>query len=299
MFPCLTTPAENEEGRPAPKKRKRSESPGTMERWRTANRRWPPWQFRSTALVREEGDWQVPTAKTREWLQGFPANYTARLIGNAWHVSVAKFLLFCALLADGAVQATAAAPAPWHSACPDPTLGLRWHPDGGRPLQRAASWWRRAGILWDPKPPAQPDVQSPETCEKLHFQWAQSASLDAWGPAAPNQCWLWCYDMHRCQGGGTHFAKEIVWLQGAPAHVQALYGHNTGVTKLHVLVVAHLLKWLQFPQWQTMISDLFWRFPMMGPLTPGVGWEPRRDLKYSRPRTFSEFSAAARPCCCR
>ena len=125
----------------------------------------------------------------RKWLQGFPATYTAgepelvrcRLIGNAWHVSVAKFLLFCALLADGAVQATAAAPAPWYSACPDPTLGLRWHPDGGRPLQRAASW-RRAGILWDPKPPAQPDVQSPETCEKLHHfaKTCKALSVNFW-----------------------------------------------------------------------------------------------------------------------
>ena len=35
-------------------------------------------------------------------------------------------------------------------------------------------------------------------------------------------------------------------------------------------------------------------FPLLGPLTPGTGWAPRSDSKYSRPLSRSDFAAANR-----
>ena len=67
-FPCLMTPADSTEGHDAlSSKKRRRESPATVERWRAASRRYPPWQYRSTA----------PDPPTREWLQLLPSGYTA------------------------------------------------------------------------------------------------------------------------------------------------------------------------------------------------------------------------------
>ena len=95
-FPCLTTPAPTPAGRPPPNKKKRSESPGTMARWGRGCRQSPPWQYRATALVKVGATWQVPTPEAREWLQGFPAGFTASLDAKArCQVPPVPYPLFC------------------------------------------------------------------------------------------------------------------------------------------------------------------------------------------------------------
>ncbi|CAE7405213.1 unnamed protein product, partial [Symbiodinium necroappetens] len=66
VFPCLTTPAPSEKGRDPPQKRRRTESPETLRRWAAASRQYPPYQYRTRALVTIQGRITTPDAETRE-----------------------------------------------------------------------------------------------------------------------------------------------------------------------------------------------------------------------------------------
>ena len=151
-------PVFDDAGRAPSSKKRRTESPATVERWCAASRRYPPWQYRSTALVKVAERWDVPDAPTREWLQLLPSGYTAaasahnrcKLLGNAWHAGVARMLVFVLLCQTQVMDAHEAVTAPWYPPVPDPVFQVRWRPDGDRPLQRVASWWLRSGLSWDP-----------------------------------------------------------------------------------------------------------------------------------------------------
>ena len=121
LFPCLTTPAPSPAGRPPPQKRRRSESPGTMSRCKEAGQQYPPWQYRSQTL----GADRTPDAATRERV--------ALLRGP-----VPSLLGFGAVPSlSQALSVSANSPCEWYPPVPDPTQGLKFHPDGSRPLVRA------------------------------------------------------------------------------------------------------------------------------------------------------------------
>ena len=132
LFPCLTTPAPTEEGRPPPAKRsKRAESPETLARWKAARQQFPPWQYRATALVAEppgSSDWRTPSADTKEWLHGFPSGYTQgvpeksrhRMLGNSWHLEAAKFLLYLTLLQTQVLPVGTTCIPPWYPSVTTP-----------------------------------------------------------------------------------------------------------------------------------------------------------------------------------
>ena len=313
-FPCLTTPAPTPAGRPPPAKKKRSESPGTMSRWERGCRQYPPWQFRLTALVKIGAHWQVPDPTVREWLHGFPSGFTAsldtrdrcRVIGNSWHVPVARFILFLLLSAASPPCTTAAPCDPWYPSTASVCGQCKWHPDGSRPLVRVASWWLRSGLTWDPKEPTLTSPTGPAADPLLHFQWASRLCFDSVFPIQLNQCISWCYEMQSFVGPNLPQIRKLVcddllellldteaeqthWLSQAPEHVRKVYRQGTDRNQLQLLVLARLLDLICFPEAESLISEMFWGFRMLGPLLPGAAWDLREDSRYARPWTKSQF----------
>ena len=120
-MPCFTTPAPSEQGRPAPKHSRQTISEDGKNRWQKDSRTYAPWHYeRRNMMTDSKGDLHLPTAEIKEQMHHLPAGYTAvantpmrarhRMLGNGWHVGVAKFILYLVLCAytgacaDGAVQ---------------------------------------------------------------------------------------------------------------------------------------------------------------------------------------------------
>ena len=290
-----------------------------MSRWKEAGQQYPPWQFRTQALVRIAGTDRTPDAATREWLQGLPSGYTASgseherctQLGNAWHCPVARFLLCLVLVQCQAIAVSAHSPDEWYAPVPDPTQGIKFHPDGSRPLVRAASFWFRSGLAWDPKEPVRPVLQGPADDPFAHLKWSLDLDFLDLFPVRLNPCLQWCYDTQPVFQGTLPKWRQSVcedllalvqelseeqeaWLLGAPDHVRRVYNRGQETTQLHLLALTWLLDLLQFPGRHQLIKELFWGFPLLGPLSPGTGWASRSDYKYSRPLSRSDFAAANR-----
>ena len=119
LLPCLTTPAPSDEGRPPPKKMKGRMSAQVRQRWLSGNRQYAPWVYEDHALVYEAGQGQIIPAELKEQLHHYPQGYTRhpqvtprdrhRLLGNSWHVGVARFLIALVLIGACGGTRTAAA----------------------------------------------------------------------------------------------------------------------------------------------------------------------------------------------
>ena len=109
LFHCLTTPAPDGNGRPAPARS--NEKPDTVARWQTDHRRFGPWQYQSKYLVTScQGTTGLAPATMREQMMGFSGSRTANMthdhteyhrskaLGNTWHIPTATWLLFLLLL---------------------------------------------------------------------------------------------------------------------------------------------------------------------------------------------------------
>ncbi|CAE7265094.1 DNMT3A [Symbiodinium sp. CCMP2592] len=318
-FPCLTTPAENTQGREPPGKKRRSESPGTMERWRAASRSYPPWQFRTHALVKVAGKKDLPDPATREWLQLLPSGYTAavspharaRLLGNAWHAGVARLLVLMVLCQAGVMDAHPVRATEWYPHVPDPCFQVRWHPDGSRPLQRVASWWLRSSLRWDPNEPQADELRSPGLGATAHAQRAQLLTFADIFPAPLNPCLAWTFQVQARLGLKVVQVREAVLrdlqdlvaelqddqteaLQTLPAHVASVYKQGSTQLRFQLLPLAWLLELCQFPGRSELLTELFWGFRLLGPVVRGSGWLNRDDAKYARPLSKQDFLVANR-----
>ena len=315
-YPCLTTPAATEEGRAAPRKRKRAESPETMRRWQEGGKQYPPWQYRSTALVTIQGSLCLPDPRTREFLHGFPQDYTAPacprsrclMLGNSWHLPTCRFLLFTLLVLNQALQVTAFEGQQWYPPVSCPRFEAKYHPDGSRPILRARSWWLRSGLPWDPNEPTRPNLAGPADNAERHAQWALALTWEDVFPLAINPCLKWALDQQDLMGSRLHEWREAVsqdvralvcevcedqdeWLALAPAHVQQVYKQGTDRFVVQLLPFAVLLQLFQFPEWDQLVCEMFHGFRMLGPLTPGAQWHLRTDAKYARPIGVEQFKA--------
>ena len=79
-----------------------------------------------------------------------------------------------------------------------------------------------------------------------------------------------------------------------PSHVAQVYKQGSPTLQFQLVTLAWLLDLCQFPGRQDLLTELVWGFKMLGPLTPGSGWQVRTDAKYSRPLLRQEFSQANR-----
>eukprot|EP00439_Symbiodinium_sp_Y106_P059520 s1760_g8.t1 len=199
----------------------------------------------------------------------------------------------------------------WYPLVPDPCFQVRWHPDGSRPLQRAASWWLRASLRWDPTEPAQPELRSPEQGPFSHFSWAKQLTFASVFPAELNPCLAWTFQVQAALGHKLVGVRQSVIqdlqqlvfelqedqdsaLQALPAHVAAVYKQGSTAFKFQLLPLAWLLELCQFPGRNELLTELFWGFKLLGPVSRGSGWINRDDTKYSRPLPRQDFLAANR-----
>ena len=78
LFHCLTTPAPDEHGRPAPQHC--NEKPDTIHRWQADHQRFAPWQYQHKYLVSDaDGHKHLAPANMREQMMGFDGQHTANM----------------------------------------------------------------------------------------------------------------------------------------------------------------------------------------------------------------------------
>ena len=124
----------------------------------------------------------------KEQLQGLPVGCAAapgatdhsrrRALANAWHLGIAKLLLHLVLVGmcqahgpDAGPGRRLVGPRPEATGA-YPTTALRWRLPPTRPLEAAASLFRKSGTPFGPPPPRQ---RAPVTinvmAEHLHYAW--------------------------------------------------------------------------------------------------------------------------------
>ena len=77
-MPTATTPAMDENGRPARKSSRGKISPDAHARWLADSRQLAPWHYKRDAMMQDDtGRLAIPPPKVKEQLHDMPANYTA------------------------------------------------------------------------------------------------------------------------------------------------------------------------------------------------------------------------------
>ena len=154
-------------------------------------------------------------------------------------------------------------------------------------------------------------MQGPADDPFAHLKWSLDLDFLDLFPVRLNPCLQRCYDTQPLFQGTLPKWRQSVcedllalvqelseeqeaWLLGAPDHVRRVYNRGQETTQLHLLALTWLLDLLQFPGRRQLVKELFWGFPLLGPLSPGTGWASRSDYKYSRPLSRSDFAAANR-----
>ena len=139
-FPCATTPAADENGRPAPRGSRGKTPPDAHARWMADNRQFAPWHYKAEQMMSDSGGRLViPPPSVKEQLHDIPIDFTKvssvtdrdrhRLLGNGWHWGVARRLL--SLLVFATVAATfSGGSAHSPAGSPEP------RPESGGPLWR-------------------------------------------------------------------------------------------------------------------------------------------------------------------
>ena len=333
IMPCMTTPAPTDEGRPPPKKCKQEkpESADTLARWKAGNRQFAPWHYRKHHMMLDEhGNLQIPSAEAKELMHKLPGKYTKipqntdrdrhRQLGNGWHMGVATRMMWLVLLAAGIIQPANGcmfSADPWYYDTPLVNIPRTMHPDGARPIERAAKWWLHSGCAWGPLPrkPQQPLIPvTASACQHIEMarKMPHPASLQT--PLEPSlqyalfmQLWIGS-DLDNWRQQVIDDLQELVlevqadseaWLLQLPEHIRRAYSH--GISRhaeldpskaFQALPTLILLRLLDFPQWQQLAQELSFGFQMMGPLPTGPNWLPRTDKKYAHPEDRSSFMRA-------
>ena len=330
LMPCLTTPAPTDEGRPPPKKsqHERPEKPETMQRWKAAGQQFAPWHYRSHHLMTDaQGNLVTPSAKVKEFMHKLPTDYTKvqgnsdrdrhRQLGNGWHMGVAQRMLWLVLMAGQVIQQAGACmfgASPWYDPTPVVHVPRPLHPDGCRPIERAATWWLRSQCCWGPQMELPPTPLLPITLNATqHMAAARQMDHPAttYGPLEDSlqyvlfmQLWIGP-DLPRWRDEVNADLRLLVqdvqmdsqeWLRGLPDHVRRAYAHGMHRASaeqadkaFQAIATLVLLRLLQFPEWQQLAQELSYGFQMMGPLPMGPNWRPRKDQKYANPADKEDF----------
>ena len=228
LFHCLTTPAPDESGRPAPQHT--SEKPDTIQRWQADNRRFAPWQYQKKSLVTDTNEHQhLAPAQMREQMMGFDGQHTANMtpdeteyhrnkaLGNTWHVPSAIWLLLLLVMDIAHTPATA--------------IQLS-------PIQRATSIWLATSTSFGPPPKPAGHLYMPQFSWREHIQWTRSLDTSHTPkPLDPTLEWVLQHShlFHPLADFRTQVVLEIrqlvedmqevtdEWLHDLPAHVRKAY----------------------------------------------------------------------------
>ena len=143
-LPCLTTPSDDPQGRPAPRSSKGKISSEANQRWRADRQRFAPWHYEAGVMMTDsQGRFVLPPPSVKEQWHHLPRNWTKQLpehdrhkaLANGWHAGAARLIFIMAMFA----------------ATP-PTSARELNPIGGAALDIAANLWQGRPPLLGPGP---------------------------------------------------------------------------------------------------------------------------------------------------
>ncbi|CAE7664169.1 eIF3-S7, partial [Symbiodinium necroappetens] len=266
-LPCATTPAEDDQERPAPKRVRQKLPEPAKARWAADGRRFAPWHYVEEAMMHDSaGRLRIIPPRPRRSCTCCPPA-TRRPISsttgpgtraNGWHWGVARRLLamLVVLTAAGPVQA-APAPEPRRST-------MQWMVEqfGGGP------------VPMEPPPRLRPDLELPDDDPDMQL-WTH-----------------WRHEVTRLRREVLVELAQLVqdmrettdeWLAARSAPVRSTYTVPGKTRHTQIPVVLHLLQMVGYPDVAGMTSDLTDGFDMLGEVGRGPGWKPRTDGRYSNP----------------
>ena len=105
-LPCLTTPSDDPQGRPAPRSSKGKISSEANQRWRADRQRFAPWHYEAGVMMTDsQGRFVLPPPSVKEQWHHLPWNWTEHLpeherhkaLANGWHAGAARLIFIMAM----------------------------------------------------------------------------------------------------------------------------------------------------------------------------------------------------------
>ena len=303
-LPTLTTPAPGPEGRPIPRSVKGKLDSATFHRWELAGKQFAPWHYRPDNLwENDRGELVTPSILLKERMHHLPDNFTApaqdersrhKIVANGWHLGTAILLL--ALLTCFPTAAAQVVQA-------NSTKELQ--PLGHSALDIITSIWRSAPLACGPDTSDQADHWMTR-CTSIDEHWREShhrqhpaAIAEPLEPGLRQTIKLWLH-WHPCLPDiRDRLAVEITtlavdleeelqaWHQSRTQNIRTVL-NPSGPNRIHFPLLAHLLGRLGWTD-TTLLGEIAEGFPVVGRMSPGLGWKKRMDMKYAQPMRFESF----------
>ena len=224
------------------------------------------------------------------YTKGFPERTRHKWVANSWHIGIAKILMLVLLLQAPRTEATPI-PTPRHL---EQYPGLRavqhlWKGQGAPMHHPEPPWtasqqleletdmwthWRQATQLGDPRHEAMQIEPGLQTTLEMQCSIQDVCTLRD----------RVCQDLQQLKEDLR--SETALWWTSLPPHVRELYQSED--LALQVPMMEHLndlLGW-QDPE---LMHELSMGFPMLGSITPGLGWPKRSDSKYVNPTSTTDF----------
>lgn len=297
-LPCLTTPAPTADGRPPPKKLKGKIDPACRARWMGDGRRFAPWHYHENAMLSYDQELIVPWASHKDQLHGFDKDYTAvnntsehdrhRLLGNSWHLHVAKFIILLLLQSCQAHNPGIPEP-PSESALQMVCRMARSEPPSLGTCQpfRSSAHHRQVDGLWDHwrvSADCCHPILAPPSVEAGILQTMEKCLAFSDIPRLRQEI---LQEVEHMVWDWEDFTNE--WLSSRRPHIQQVYRQSDNQTPTQVPVFLHILEQTGFPCMDHVIDDMTNGFVLTSEQHPGPGWPVRTDERYSHPISEDQF----------
>ncbi|CAE7617397.1 Dnmt3a, partial [Symbiodinium sp. CCMP2456] len=274
-LPCLTTPSDDPSGRPAPRSAKGKISSDATQRWMADKKKYAPWHYESGVMMTDgQGRCVIPPASVKEQFHHLPVGWTRDLhdharhkaLANGWHAGAARLIFTMAVFA---------------ATVPTPSAEL--NPLGDYDdfdlsyLDDPTEHWERSRIM------PHPDFRDAALEPGLE-QW-----LEIWRRMRPHLPDLRHAVVEQVEEMVVDMSETTAqWFSSLKPHVQKAYfsQQRTCSLQLPVLrIICERFGW-QDPD---IFEELTRGFRLLGPITPGLGWRKRNDLRYANPLQFDDF----------
>ena len=304
LLPCATTPAEDENGRPAPKRARGKIPEPARARWLADCRQFAPWHYAEEAMLHDEaGRLHNIPAGVKEALHEIPAGYTDlgdgdersrhRLVANGWHWGVARRLLAMLMALTVAQPAEASVPAAPRTT----TVSWMAAQFGGGPLDMSPP--PRLASRLD-LPEDDPDEHWRQALRLTHCTVTRRPQLEPAVERVMELIATWRHDVVRIRGEVLAEIKEMVaewaaeteaWMAQRPAPVRSTYATADKDRPTQIPVLLELLGVVGYPDIAGITADLTDGFDMLGEVRRGPGWKDRKDGRYQNPASLDQLAA--------
>ena len=288
QMPCLTTPAPTPAGRSAPTRSRRTTSAQAKDRWENDNRQFAPWHYEEEAmLVDDKGSFHLPPAEVKEQLQGLPKGYTRvtgvteaarhRLLANAWHLTVAKFLMHFVLLGlteskthpeRGGNTGSAQEPTAWGG-------GRLFHSTDV--LEMAATRFLQTRTPFGP-PTKKARPPLPSSSMEEHLAVAIDANHPLLEPGTTDPTAE--YAMTAARGVADLRAWRMAVVDSVARLRRSLKEAPSDQGHTNHMIIHTLLDAINYPDAADLAADLANGFPVLGYIKGAPGWKPRPTHPY-------------------